>query len=247
MVVHAYCTVRRKTKNQNQNQTKHTQKVPAIVNVSVINDPVLLPDGPAVKWQEKVVGAHVANYIAAHSIDAVYTFDAGGVSGHSNHRDVALGVAWLLIQGRDGSTRSAESIPSASSAASDGGSSTGPSTLSRKRSAARGGKISTETTVDPSCELNGAAGQTDPPYPAVPSDVQGYALVTTSVVQKYLGIVDAALISAPSDPLTYFSAPEDVEAIWEAMVAHATQLVTHRRLYLWFSRYVYVNTFEHIE
>ena len=53
-------------------------------------------------------------------------------------------------------------------------------------------------------------------------------------------------LSDPADALTFFSAPEDIEAIWFAMVAHASQLVWFRRLYLWFSRYVYVNTFDNI-
>ena len=82
--------------------------------------------------------------------------------------------------------------------------------------------------------------------PAIPSAVAGYALRTTSVGKKYLGVIDAACLSNSGDELTFFSTPEDIEAIWHAMVAHASQFVWFRRLYLWFSRYVYVNTFDRI-
>jgi hypothetical protein len=78
--------------------------------------------------------------------------------------------------------------------------------------------------------------------PAVPPGVRGFALRTTGVLQKYLGVVDAAATDG-LDPTAFFSSPADVAAIWQAMVAHASQFVWFRRLYLTFSRYVYVNTF----
>uniref|UniRef100_A0A8D1ASF2 N-acetylglucosaminylphosphatidylinositol deacetylase n=2 Tax=Sus scrofa TaxID=9823 RepID=A0A8D1ASF2_PIG len=54
------------------------------------------PDNPAVRWDPGRVADVLLRHIELNSIDLVVTFDAGGVSGHSNH--VALYAA-ARVQG----------------------------------------------------------------------------------------------------------------------------------------------------
>eukprot|EP00729_Bicosta_minor_P012013 gene12013-827_t len=206
--------------------------VPTVANVMVVDDPAIA-DGPNSAWL-KFIGGYVARYIAEHSIDQVFTFDDGGVSGHCNHADVARGVKWVLTKGAAGSgsagtnclvspitnRKKGKTQPTQSASAAGGGGGGGGGSGGAQRS-----------TVTESCTGGTEVEQHRPP---VPSTVRGYSLRTTSVCKKYLGVIDAACT------------PEDIEAIWFAMVAHASQLVWFRRLYLWFSRYVYVNTFDNI-
>jgi N-acetylglucosaminylphosphatidylinositol deacetylase len=53
-------------------------------------------DGPGA-WPADAVAAHVAKYLRQHDeVRAVFTFDAGGVSGHRNHIDTYHGVRRLV-------------------------------------------------------------------------------------------------------------------------------------------------------
>lgn len=49
------------------------------------------PDDPCVQWNIEHAASILLQYMEVNSIDLVVTFDAGGVSGHSNH--VALYAA----------------------------------------------------------------------------------------------------------------------------------------------------------
>jgi N-acetylglucosaminylphosphatidylinositol deacetylase len=51
-----------------------------------------LPDGMNNKWNRTLVATLVYEYVMAHNITAVITFDNRGVSGHPNHIDVHHGV-----------------------------------------------------------------------------------------------------------------------------------------------------------
>jgi len=76
----------------------------------------------------------------------------------------------------------------------------------------------------------------------VPADVQIFVLETVSLFRKYIGMVD--LYSS------YFSATYiflcSPLRIWAAMREHKTQMVWFRYLYLFFSRYVMMNTLKRI-
>ena len=54
-------------------------------------------------WDTDLVEKTVEEYVKRWKIDAIITFDDGGVSGHINHRAVAAGVRYpiptLLIAG----------------------------------------------------------------------------------------------------------------------------------------------------
>lgn len=145
-------------------------------------------------------GGYVARYIAEHSIDQVFTFDDGGVSGHCNHADVARGVKWVLTKGAAGSgsagtnclvspitnRKKGKTQPTQSASAAGGGGGGGGGSGGAQRS-----------TVTESCTGGTEVEQHRPP---VPSTVRGYSLRTTSVCKKYLGVIDAAWYGRVPDP-----------------------------------------------
>ncbi|XP_057573051.1 N-acetylglucosaminyl-phosphatidylinositol de-N-acetylase isoform X2 [Hippopotamus amphibius kiboko] len=51
----------------------------------VIIDNRDFPDDPGVRWDTEQVASVLLRHVEAHGIHLVVTFDAGGVSGHSNH------------------------------------------------------------------------------------------------------------------------------------------------------------------
>ncbi|CAI5438396.1 unnamed protein product [Caenorhabditis angaria] len=80
---------------------------------------------------------------------------------------------------------------------------------------------------------------------AVPSDVQIFVLDSIPLFRKYIGIFDA-LFSFGRSPFFYMARFRDVAACWRAMFAHRSQLVWFRFLFIFFSRYVYMNSLRRI-
>ncbi|KAJ3044731.1 hypothetical protein HDV00_001135 [Rhizophlyctis rosea] len=58
----------------------------------VVLDVPDLQDNPKLWWQEAKVAEIGQEYIDKWNIDAIITFDSGGVSGHINHRSVHSGI-----------------------------------------------------------------------------------------------------------------------------------------------------------
>ncbi|XP_068126458.1 N-acetylglucosaminyl-phosphatidylinositol de-N-acetylase isoform X2 [Hyperolius riggenbachi] len=54
-----------------------------------------LPDNPGVQWDQQLLSDLLLNHIKENHIDLVITFDAGGVSGHSNHISLYNAVRYL--------------------------------------------------------------------------------------------------------------------------------------------------------
>ncbi|KAH3853283.1 N-acetylglucosaminyl-phosphatidylinositol de-N-acetylase-like [Dreissena polymorpha] len=71
--------------------------------------------------------------------------------------------------------------------------------------------------------------------------VSVFVLESTNIVRKYVSIIDIP-ISSIICMTTFVSLPVDVYKAWLAMTAHKSQLVWFRKLYIFFSRYMYVNT-----
>lgn len=82
--------------------------------------------------------------------------------------------------------------------------------------------------------------------------VRGWALESTGILRKYIGVLDAALSfwqagrqgATPSDSAFVFCC----RPAWNyrAMALHRSQFVWYRRLFVVFSRYTFVNTFQPI-
>ncbi|XP_048222680.1 N-acetylglucosaminyl-phosphatidylinositol de-N-acetylase isoform X1 [Perognathus longimembris pacificus] len=58
------------------------------------------PDDPGVQWNTERVASILLQYIAVNGINLVVTFDAGGVSGHSNHIALYATVRALHSEGK---------------------------------------------------------------------------------------------------------------------------------------------------
>ncbi|XP_025776221.1 N-acetylglucosaminyl-phosphatidylinositol de-N-acetylase [Puma concolor] len=58
------------------------------------------PDDPGVRWDTEHVASTLLQHIEVNSINLVVTFDAGGVSGHSNHVALYAAVRTLHSEGK---------------------------------------------------------------------------------------------------------------------------------------------------
>jgi N-acetylglucosaminylphosphatidylinositol deacetylase len=67
-------------------------------NVHCIDDETRFADGPIHEWSAAQVASTVQEHVSAHAIDTIFTFDAYGVSGHTNHKSVHRGVMHFLQQ-----------------------------------------------------------------------------------------------------------------------------------------------------
>ncbi|KAL4111690.1 hypothetical protein PRIC1_003368 [Phytophthora ramorum] len=163
-------------------------------HVTVLEDPKL-QDGMKMQWDVAHITAIVADYVEKNDIDAVFTFDEYGVSGHANHVATHFGVK-----------RAVQEIQEKCSAAA--------------------GADDKETKV-----------------------VRGWALESTNILRKYVGLLDTALsywLSRRQDgekderQFVFLGHP-----LWNynAMALHQSQFVWYRRLFVAFSRYTFINTF----
>ncbi|KDQ31957.1 hypothetical protein PLEOSDRAFT_1100475 [Pleurotus ostreatus PC15] len=66
-------------------------------NRKIVNHPALR-DNITTEWDAAVIGDFVWQYITEHNIEAVLTFDSGGVSGHPNHKSIPQAIAALAAE-----------------------------------------------------------------------------------------------------------------------------------------------------
>ncbi|CCI49896.1 unnamed protein product [Albugo candida] len=84
--------------------------------------------------------------------------------------------------------------------------------------------------------------------------VFGFALKSTNLARKYIGVLDVAILRIQQILSTKKSGLSDELAMftwrpwwnYQLMAIHASQFVWYRRLFVIFSRYTYLNTFEEI-
>jgi len=179
-----------------------------------------LSDGPGRYWPPEVVASVVDSFVTTYRIDVVVTFDDGGVSGHPNHCAISAGMRYLLNQ----------------------------------RIHSRQSRVS---------EKPGALPLLHQP-PIAP--IECMVLETTTFARKYIGLLDLVLSwildlllhthlcdkELASEmlqnrvsgvvPTLVVSGPIDVLTSMFAMLAHRSQLVWYRLLFVLFARYTYFNT-----
>ncbi|EFN59552.1 hypothetical protein CHLNCDRAFT_33970 [Chlorella variabilis] len=159
-------------------------------DIVLVDDPSL-PDGMLQQWPPAVVATHVAQAVRRFKPQQVYTFDAGGVSGHPNHLATCAGVLrWWT------------GTPSSSSLSN---------------------------------------------LPEL------WQLETVGLPRKYLALLEVPL-SHLLTLLRRWQKPHPQKSLcivvrarprqaWRALLAHRSQMVWYRRLWLVMSRYMYINTF----
>lgn len=95
-------------------------------------------------------------------------------------------------------------------------------------------------------QKTGVARDGDGPKTKAPKVVQVWVLVSTNVVRKFLMMADvfaSFFLLEPRDTLVAASNPMQ---LMRAMRMHESQWVWYRKLFIFFSRYSYVNTLKHL-
>lgn len=201
-------------------------------DVEVVDDEELR-DGPLHQWNVEKIGRIVGEYVQARGVETIITFDEGGVSGHLNHIAVHHGVArYLALHSQQQKhIRKRSTINSSLPPASPPSSSSSSILTYRGSSACSDEAASSQSSTHP--QRSSSEGD----------QVRGFKLETTSLARKYLGPLDVLWSMLVSEGVVFLT-PLHL-AFWPAhrcMLAHRSQYVWFRRLYVPFSRYSYVNS-----
>lgn len=217
-------------------------------HVSVLDEPDL-PDGMQAVWPEAIVAQHVKAYVQRHDVQAVrafmaetlllcetlhcisqvLTFDAGGVSGHPNHISTYRGVMHWASNERT---------------------------------------LRSSTATSTSVQQQALGHQPDSFALREANTIPVWTLASVPLLRKYAGVLDL-LVSVPLEagfglgidalrvPLalpgyagntpvgaTLLLTHTDLGAVHNAMVAHWSQYVWFRRLFVVFSRYSSLNSLQ---
>ncbi|CAD6190894.1 unnamed protein product [Caenorhabditis auriculariae] len=130
-------------------------------------------------WSRHPLSLVIMRHVEVLAVDAVISFDQGGVSGHGNHASCFEALQTAYTHG------------------------------------------------------------------VVPRDVHIFVLDSIPLWRKYIGLLDAPF-SCHRSPFFYVARFRDIRACWRAMLAHRSQLVWFRVLFIIFSRYVYMNSLRRI-
>jgi N-acetylglucosaminylphosphatidylinositol deacetylase len=149
-------------------------------NIMIMNN-TRMPDNPKVIWSAKKTSRILLDHIESLTIDEVFTFDIGGVSGHLNHASVFYAFARLCLAGE------------------------------------------------------------------IPKDVTVFLLDSVNKVRKYSLFLDTALSVLPFYKRLYVVSMRESGTIRKAMHQHKSQMVWYRFLYIYLSRYMYVNAYKELE
>ncbi|RMX69042.1 hypothetical protein DD238_005459 [Peronospora effusa] len=163
----------------------------SLEHVQALEDPKL-QDGMENQWEVAHIAVIVADYVQKNEIDAVFTFDDYGVSGHPNHIATYNGVKQAICEQQE--------------------------------------KCNTLTAED---------GKET-------KAVRGWALESTKILRKYVGLLDTALsfwLSRQREDERQFVFVFKPLWNYNAMALHQSQFVWYRRLFVAFSRYTFINTF----
>lgn len=75
--------------------------------------------------------------------------------------------------------------------------------------------------------------------------VSVFTLETTNIIRKYSSLLDIPF-SSIFCMTSFVCLPSEVVKTWQAMAMHQSQMVWFRKLYIVFSRYIYVNTLKEL-
>jgi len=180
----------------------------------VVDDPQLR-DGPKSVWPPEAIAFIVGGYVRTNRINVIVTFDEGGVSGHPNHCAIVGGIRLLLQK-----------------------------SLQKQRDGAHSMGHVDCMVLETTCSMRKYLGIADIPY----SWFQNRNLETrlrereTDHEVKFtkVGQSSTSLLSTVST--MYTCRPSDIITSICALLAHHSQLVWYRILFVIFARYTYTNT-----
>uniref|UniRef100_A0A2R8ND72 N-acetylglucosaminyl-phosphatidylinositol de-N-acetylase n=2 Tax=Callithrix jacchus TaxID=9483 RepID=A0A2R8ND72_CALJA len=134
------------------------------------------PDDPGVQWNTEHVASVLLHHIEVNGINLVVTFDAGGVSGHSNHIALYAAVRALYLEGK------------------------------------------------------------------LPKGCSVLTLQSVNMLRKYISLLDLPLSLLHTQDVLFVLNSKEVAQAKRAMSCHRSQLLWFRRLYIFFSRYMRINS-----
>ncbi|KAK1787847.1 hypothetical protein P4O66_016339 [Electrophorus voltai] len=185
-----------------------------------------LPDDPKADWSTALISALILTHIRAHAIHLVLTFDEGGVSGHVNHIAIHKAFRYLVSVGRIPEDCQVLCLHTIS--------------IFRKYLSVLELPISWFLPSSFYCVIGPEE------YRRAKGTLAGSQDSTDG------RMFSPGLRGVPAmSPSYFFSSsflPSFLLAFWrqEAMLRHRSQLLWFRRLYLLFSRYMFINTFRAI-
>ncbi|XP_037543961.1 N-acetylglucosaminyl-phosphatidylinositol de-N-acetylase [Nematolebias whitei] len=184
VTVHLLCLSEGNYYNQGAQRRKELLSSCAVLGIPASRVTIInhknLPDDPTAEWSVSLISSAVVQYISAHSINMVLTFDGRGVSGHANHVAINKAVRHL---------------------ASTGG---------------------------------------------VPKDCVLLSLVTVGLFRKFISFLEIPLSCLLPSRLCCVVGSRGYKQARAAMMRHRSQLLWFRYLYIAFSRYMFINTFQEI-
>ena len=80
----------------------------------------------------------------------------------------------------------------------------------------------------------------------IPRTCRVFALGTVSLLRKYSSILDVPMSFLLTPSAAYVASPKRWLQLRAAMKEHESQYVWFRKLYMFFSRYILINTFEEL-
>lgn len=206
-------------------------------SVTLVDHPEL-KDGMRQVWDASVIAHIVDEHSKKQEIDRIITFDEGGVSGHPNHVATFQGVRRMLMQRRQSrqSSEPRETHESQSECPKSETRESQSECLKRRAPGqALGPPAATTTTTAKRTQAR--------PDAQLEASCVGLKLISTSLIRKYLGPLDAVVSAFNSNVYFHFSLATSLHS----MQAHQSQLVWYRRLFIVFSRYSYMNTYDIID
>ncbi|PHJ20719.1 n-acetylglucosaminylphosphatidylinositol deacetylase [Cystoisospora suis] len=207
-------------------------------NVEIVNDEENLSDGLTL-WSADLVAEHIDKFLTKHSISSVFSFDEAGVSRHPNHISVYRGIRRVLEQ-RQRRAASWEEDEEGDLLQLAGKTSKKecrqPRGVFNERQAFAGTR---DEGVKKEQEMKKEEKASSTSF-----DV--YVLRSHSLLRKYSGLLDIifSTIECRNRPERAVAVSLTPLTSIRGMLAHRSQFVWFRWLFVFFSSYTYSNAFE---
>nr|XP_040036059.1 N-acetylglucosaminyl-phosphatidylinositol de-N-acetylase isoform X2 [Gasterosteus aculeatus aculeatus] len=179
-----------------------------------------LPDDPKAEWSVSLVSSVIVHHMRAHSFNMVLTFDESGVSSHANHTAIHKALRHLAFSGQVPNGRRWTEREK--------------TTGYRRLGLWTAPALKFEMTAR---KETGTAGR---------SDCCLLSLVTVGPLRKYISFLELPFSWLQPACLRCIIGSQGYRRAKDAMFCHRSQLLWFRYLYITFSRYMFVNTFQTI-
>ncbi len=233
--------------------------------VFTVDDEARLADSMTRPWDAATVSRYVSEHVRRTKADLIVTFDAGGVSGHLNHRGVHAGVCHFLSTRAEGTV---EVVAADAAAATPNRRRSGSTSRSASRSRSAGARSNSrgrasssaasavQTAVSGSAAEDAWGGKWVGPSSGgaaaggdSSNEIDAYELVTVPTLRAYTGMLDilttfvllllSSLFSSSSASSSSASSSSWSLLPREVMVTSGAPAVSHAMMQAHHSQYVW--------